>query len=290
MNTLIKKYATLVLTDGKAQVPDELKHLPKKAVTVAPMSDFVAKLEVLMEKEHIVIVTDSESTARCVVALNMTLNSHYIIIIRRGVVDAADALKEFELYERQLIDADGKEYLLGENLVTPYVYVTESGRILCRTDALIFNETGDVTEVFYKNNNEKAGILLAEACNQATLTNTVSTYAPDSIEAGFRFLCKLLEVCGKSLPETLLMFGEMLCLVSVNETPSDEDIRAFVYRVLFGADMAEDVIGHIISVLAGENLPDYLLDVIDRAFISKEAVLLQLWNNVAERCLLEGRD
>lgn len=290
MNILIKKYATLVLTDGKVLIPDELKHLPKEAVTVAPMSDFVAKLEVLVEKEYVVIITDSESTARCVVALNMTLNSHYIIIIRRGVVDATDALKEFELYERQLIDADGKKYLLGENLVAPSVYVTAGGRILCQTDALIFNETGDVTEVFYKNNNEKAGILLAEAYNQTAFTNTISTYAPDSIEAGFRFLHKLLKVSGKGIPETLLMFGEKLCVVSVNEAPSDEDIRTFVYRVLFGADMAEDVTRHIISKLVRENLQDYLLDVIDRAFISKEAVSLRLWNNVVERYFLEGRD
>lgn len=276
--------------DGEVQVPDELKHLPKEAVTVAPMSDFIAKLEVLVEQEHVVIITNSESTARCAVALNMTLNSHYIIIIRRGVVDAADALKEFELYERQLIDANGEEHMLGDNLAIPSVYVTDSGRILCMTDALIYNETGDVTEVFYKNTSEKAGILLAEAYNWAAFTNTVNTYVPDSVEAGFHFLSRLLATCDKGIPETLLLFGETLCLVSVNAHPSDENIRMFVYRILFGADMTDDVTEHIINVLAEEDLPDYLLDVVDRAFISKEIVSLQLWNNVAKRYLLERKD
>ncbi len=290
LNTLIKKYATLVLTDGKAHVPDELTHLPKESFTVAPMSDFIAKLESLVKQEHVVIVTDSESTARCAVALNMTLNSHYIIIVLHGVVDATDALKEFELYEKQLIDTDGKEYLLGERLVYPSVYATEDGRILVRTDTLLYNETGAVTETFYKNNNKKAGILLSEKFNQAAFTNTLSSYEPANVRAGFQLLHKLIEICGKGIPETLLMFGETICLVSVEDTPSDEAVQKFVYRVLFGADLTDDAAGHIISKLADEKLPDYLLDVIDQAFICKKALPLQLWKNIAERSLLEGGD
>jgi len=289
LNPLIVKYATIILKDGNTQVPKELSHLSTEEAAVVPMSDFIAKLEQLVQNEHVVLITDSESTARCAVALNMTLQNHYIVVIRNGIVDATDALKEFELFERQLIDEHGNEYLLGENLVSA-VYATEEGRVLCQTDSLLYNETDDVTEVFYKNNNERAGLLLSKDYNTSTFTGTIGEYIPVNVENGLRFLNRILEICGTGIPEILLMFGEKMCIVSVNTTPSNEEIKGFIYRVLFGADITENTVEHIINTLSKEKLPDYFLDAIDAEFIGRKEIPLRIWKNIAERYLIEGRD
>lgn len=293
MNPLIVKYCTVVLVDEDSKVPEEL--LEKKSITVSvkPISTLMQTIESLVENEYIVLITSSDSVAKYISIFNTTLQDRYICIIKNGIVDAELAIKEYERLEMQLIDKDGNEYLLDKQ-IAPYLYSTSEGRLVYDTrESTIFN-ADNFTEIQLKNSGEKVGLLLPNKYSAWKYRCSLVDYMTDTINSGLDLLCSILPICdNRMIPEKILFFEDEYLIISFNEEPTSDEVKSFIYKMLFGKDFfTEFNLEDLIMSLSNsyEGIPEYLIDFIEEQFIDEDTCTVELCNYVLGRYSLSKEE
>ena len=286
MNPLIVKYCTVVLVDKDSEVPDEL--LEKKSITVSvkPISSLMQTIETLVENEYIVLITTSDSVAKYISVFNTTLQDRYICLIKNGIVDAELAIKEYERLEMQLIDNNGNEYLLDKQIAT-YLYSTSEGRLVYDTRESTISNADSFTEIHLKNSGEKMGLLLPNKYSAWKYKCSFVDYMNDNIDSGFDILCSIFPICdNRMIPENILFFEDTYLIMSFNEKPTSDEVKAFIYKILFGKDLfteynLEDLIMSLTNSYYGT--PEYLIDFIEEQFIDEDSCTVELCNYVLGR-------
>ena len=286
MNPLIVKYCTVVLVDEDSKVPEEL--LGKKSITVSvkPISSLMQTIESLVENEYIVLITTSDSVAKYISIFNTTLQDRYICLIKNGIVDAELAIKEYERLEMQLIDKDGNVYLLDKQ-IAPFLYSTSEGRLVYDTRESTISNADSLTEIHLKNNGEKMGLLLPNKYLAWKYRCSLEDYMTDTISSGLNLLCSMLPICdNKMIPENVLFFEDTYLITSFNEKPTSDEIKGFIYKLLFGKDFfTEHNLKDLIMSLSNsyEGIPEYLIDFIEEQFIDEAPCTVELCNYVLGR-------
>lgn len=286
MNPLIVKYCTIVLVDEDSKVPEEL--LDKKSITVSvkPVSSLMQTIEGLVENEHIVLITASDSVAKYISVFNTTLQDRYICLIKNGIVDADLAIKEYERLEMQLIDNDGNEYLLDKQ-IAPYIYSTSEGRLVYDTRERSISNADNFTEIYLKNSGEKMGLLLPNKYLAWKYRCSLGDYMNSTINCGLDLLCSMLPLCSnRMIPENILFFEDTYLITSFNEKPTSDEVKGFIYKMLFGKDFfTEFSIEDLIICLSNsdEGIPEYLIDFIEEQFINEDSCSVELCSYVLGR-------
>ncbi|MCD7810291.1 MAG: hypothetical protein LUG91_00300 [Ruminococcus sp.] len=286
MNPLIVKYCTVVLIDEESEVPFDLNDKKSIEVSSKPISSLMQTIESLVETERIVLVTKSESIAKYVSVFNTTRHDRYICLIKNGIVDSELAIKEYERLEMQLIDSERNEYTLDKQ-IAPYMYSTSEGRIVYDTRECPFSNGENFSEIFLKNGQEKMGVLLPNKYLAWKYRCSLSDYMNDDIDSGLDLLSIILPMCdNKRIPENILFFEDELLVVSYNDKPTSDEVKGFIYKILFGKDFfTEFNLYDVILSLAdsAEIIPEYLIDFIEEQFVDECVCSVELCNYIFGR-------
>lgn len=288
MNPLILKYSTVILLDEGCNVPDELSNLPCKAISGKKVSSLMQEIEEIVDTEYILLITNSESVARYVSVFNMTRQNHHIAVLKNGILDADEALKEYEYMEMQLVDENGNEYFLDKQ-IAPYVFSTKEGRIVCDTRFQTVSCVDACTQLYYKSSGDKLGILLPDKYQAWKFIGTMEDYTARDMETSLMLLKNLLYFCdGRKIPQQVLFFEDEVCITKYNETPTGDEVKCFTFKMLFGSDVySNDAMSYMIASLVGADVPNYVLDFLEEQFIDSVNADISKWNNILERYCLD---
>lgn len=294
-------YANSVMIErsalGSISIPN---NIPTETFENSPeeLGNSFNRISELSKNGILVIITNSIELTNIIIAMSSNYKSQGIICPavycqNRWYADAA--MERINLFENTLIDDNGTEYIISNELAeNSGLYVTDNGYIAVKNNTFSVKFSVNKVKKKYKPEETWGSILPFDRFNSNNYSGRLSECS-FKLSQAINILKNIAENLHSTIsPEKIYVFGYDFLITDKSEIIKPEDFlssyKSTVFSVIFGAKNTgskNDVYEKIIEYFIKNQCPDYLIDFFEDEFCRNKNSSVDIWQNVFSRYILE---